>query len=264
MTFYILTKPQWNKKQKTLKLYRSKQKGFGNLTWKQTTFSNLQFCLKSGIIQWTKFWNLNKKFPNFYLMTYTLMIKNAIKNKIVKDIEKGKFFQNLIRRFDKLAICWLFFLVCVYWKNRTFEFLKTYRSIVYGGIFINLFWFFDTILSGISKFWQIIPKFELEKPETKDHLDGMNKSNLIDFIIQKNWFPFMDAKKQFWISPQDFKKIGDNLERVGILTRGENNARILKQWVTPELLQKIFNCENSDDLFPPLFRNWNSIEVQNI
>ena len=264
MTFYILTKPQWNKKQKTLKLYKSKQKGFGNLTWKQTTFSNLQFCLKSGTTQWTKSWNLNKKFQNFYLMTYTLMIKNAIKNKIVKDIEKGKFFQNLIRRFDKLAICWLLFLVCFYGKSWTFEFLKQYRSIVYGGIFINLFWFFDTILSGISKFWQIIPKFELEKPETKDHLDGFNKSNLIDFLIKKNWFPFMDAKKQFWISPQDFKKIGDNLERVGILTRGENNARILKQWVTPELLQKIFNCENSDDLFPPLLRNWNSIEVQNI
>lgn len=192
------------------------------------------------------------------------MIKNAIKNKIVKDIEKWKFFQNLIRRFDKLAICGLLFLICFYGKNRTLEFLKLYRSIVYGAIFINLFWFFDTIVSALFKIWQMIPKFELEKTTSKDALDGLNKSNLIDFIIEKNGFPFMDAKKQFWISPQDFKKIGDNLERVGILTRGDNNARILKQWVDRELLQKIFTCENSNDLFPPLLRNGNSIEVQNL
>ncbi len=192
------------------------------------------------------------------------MIKNAIKNKIVKDIEKWKFFQNLIRRFDKLAICGLLFLVCFYGKSWTFEFLKQYRSIVYGAIFINLFWFFDTIVTALFKIWQMIPKFELEKTTSKDALDGLNKSNLIDFIIEKNGFPFMDAKKQFGISPQDFKKIGDNLERVGILTRGENNARILKQWVDRKLLQKIFTCENSNDLFPPLLRNGNSIEVQNL
>lgn len=192
------------------------------------------------------------------------MIKNAIKNKIVKDIEKWKFFQNLIRRFDKLAICGLLFLVCFYGKSWTLEFLKQYRIFVYGALFVNLFWFFDTILSALFKIWQMIPKVEFEKTTSKDALDGLNKSNLIDFIIEKNGFPFMDAKKQFGISPQDFKKIGDNLERVGILTRGDNNARILKQWVDRELLQKIFNCENSNDLFPPLLRNWNSIEVQNL
>jgi hypothetical protein len=43
----------------------------------------------------------------------------------------------------------------------------------------------------------MIPKFELEKTTSKDALDGLNKSNLIDFIIEKNGFPFMDAKKQF-------------------------------------------------------------------
>ena len=110
----------------------------------------------------------------------------------------------------------------------------------------------------------MIPKFEIEKTNSKDALDGMNKSNLIDFLIKNNGFPFMDAKKQFGISPQDFKKIGDNLERVGILTRGDNNARILKQGVTRELLQKMFDCENSDELFPPLLRQGNSFNVQKL
>ena len=211
-----------------------------------------------------KFWRLNMKFQNFYLLTCPLMIKNAIKNKIVKDIEKWKFFQNMIRRFDKLAICGLLFLVCFYWKNRTLEFLKPYRVFVYWLLFVNLFWFFDTVVSALFKLWQLIPKFEIEKPIKKDVIDGMNKSNLIDFIIDKNGFPFMDAQKQFGISPKDHKKIGDNLERVGILTRGDNNARILKQGVTRELLEKIFDCENSDELFPPLLRNGNSFTVQKL
>jgi hypothetical protein len=43
----------------------------------------------------------------------------------------------------------------------------------------------------------MIPKFELEKTTSKDALDGLNKSNLIDFLIKNNGFPFMDAKKQF-------------------------------------------------------------------
>jgi hypothetical protein len=38
----------------------------------------------------------------------------------------------------------------------------------------------------------------------------------------------------------------------------------LKQGVTRELLEKIFNCENSDELFPPLLREWNSFTVQKL
>ena len=192
------------------------------------------------------------------------MIKNAIKNKIVKDIEKWKIFQKFIRRCDKLVICGLLFAICLYGKNRTLEFLKQYQSFVYWILFVNLFWFFDTVVSVFFKLWQRIPKIELKNDDPKQKIDGMNKMNLIDFLIDKNWFPFMDAKQTFGISPQDFKKIGDNLERVGILTRGENNARVLKQGVTREILQKIFTCENSDQLFPPLLRNGNTIEVQKL
>ena len=101
----------------------------------------------------------------------------------------------------------------------------------------------------------MIPKFEIEKPIKKDAIDGMNKSNLIDFIIDKNGFPFVDAQKQFGISPKDHKKIGDNLERVGVLTRGENNARVLSENTTKDILKKILNCDNTDDIFPPLLQN---------
>ena len=69
---------------------------------------------------------------------------------------------------------------------------------------------------------------------------------------------------QFGMSPKDFKKIGDNLERVGVLVRGENNARILNEKVDRETLENIFKCSDSDDLFSPLLRDGNSFTVQKL
>lgn len=74
----------------------------------------------------------------------------------------------------------------------------------------------------------------------------------------------MNAKMKFGMSPKDFKKIGDNLERVGVLVRGENNARILNKNVTRDVLEKIFACSNSDDMFAPLLRDGNSFTVQKL
>ena len=69
---------------------------------------------------------------------------------------------------------------------------------------------------------------------------------------------------QFGINPKEYKKIGDNLERIGVLIRGENNARILKENITREILENIFNCSDSNDLFAPLLRNGNSFTVQKL
>ena len=132
---------------------------------------------------------------------------------------------------------------------------------------VNLFAFFDTIVSAFLKISKIIPKIEFLQPkenEPKDAIDGVEKSDLISFLLKHKWFPFMNAKMQFGISPKDFKKIGDNLERVGVLVRGENNARILNENVTREILENIFTCSNSDDMFAPLLRDGNSFTVQKL
>lgn len=69
---------------------------------------------------------------------------------------------------------------------------------------------------------------------------------------------------QFGLNPKEYKKIGDNLERVGVLVRGDNNARILNENVTRETLENIFKCSDSDDLFSPLLRDGNSFTVQKL
>ena len=195
------------------------------------------------------------------------MIKEAIKTKIVKSIEKWKLFENFIRRIDKRIICaWIFGFVFI-WKTTTIEFVHQYR-IYFGGAFcVNLFTFFDPIVWTFLSIWKFIWKIEIIQPKEeapKDAIDGLEKKDLISFLLKYKGFPFMNAKLEFWLNPKEHKKIGDNLERVGVLIRGENNARILNEKVDRETLEKIFNCSNSDDLFAPLLRQGNSFTVQKL
>lgn len=195
------------------------------------------------------------------------MIKNAIKTKIVKSIEKWKIFQNFIRWIDKWFICALIFGFCFVWKVQTLDFVHSKRIFVGWIICVNLFAFFDTIVCGFLKIRKLIPHVEFMQPqekEPKDAIDGVEKSDLISFLLDHKWFPFVNAKMEFGLSPKDHKKIGDNLERVWILVRGENNARILNENVTREMLENIFKCSDSDDLFSPLLRDGNSFTVQKL
>lgn len=195
------------------------------------------------------------------------MIKNAIKTRIVKSIEKWKIFQNFIWWIDKRIICALIFGVCFIGKVQTLNFIHSQRIFVGWIICVNLFAFFDTIISAFLKIRKIIPHIEFLQPkenEPKDAIDGIEKSDLISFILQNKWFPFMNAKMKFWMNPKEYKKIGDNLERVWILIRGENNARVLNENVTRETLENIFNCSDSNDLFSPLLRDGNSFTVQKL
>ena len=195
------------------------------------------------------------------------MIKNAIKTKIVKSIEKGKIFQDFIWWIDKRIICaWIFGFVFI-WKDTTLAFVHQYRIYFGGAICVNLFAFFDPIVSTFLAVWKFIWKIEIIQPqekEPKDAIDGVEKSDLISFLLKNKWFPFINAKMQFGINPKEYKKIGDNLERIGVLIRGENNARILKENITREILENIFNCSDSNDLFAPLLRNGNSFTVQKL
>ncbi len=195
------------------------------------------------------------------------MIKNAIKTKIVKSIEKWKIFQNFIRWIDKRFICALIFGFCFVWKVQTLDFVHSKRIFVGWIICVNLFAFFDTIVCGFLKIYKLIPHVEFMQPqekEPKDAIDGVEKSDLISFLLDHKWFPFVNAKMEFGLNPKDHKKIGDNLERVWILVRGENNARILNENVTREMLENIFKCSDSDDLFSPLLRDGNSFTVQKL
>jgi hypothetical protein len=201
------------------------------------------------------------------------MIKKAIISRIAQSIER-RSFQNFMFNINKLVFCaWIFLLL--FWHDMIHAIdLKQYE--VFAGVYLiaNVYAFFETILSCISYIRKNRPKFSLqiddyvtkkEKSNTQENtIDGISQTGLIDFLLKQNWFPFVIAKSKFWLFPKEYKKIGDNLERVWILVRGENNARILKQNVDRELLEKIITKSNSDDLTPPLLREGNTFTIQNI
>ena len=72
---------------------------------------------------------------------------------------------------------------------------------------------------------------------------------LIEFMLGEDWLPVEGVKNFFWISNQAYKKLWDNLERLGILKRWPNNARILGTVDTDYILEVMESNEDSDKLF---------------
>lgn len=193
------------------------------------------------------------------------MIINAIKNKIVKHIEKWNLFRNIVRRFDKWIISALIFGFYFWWEEKTTLFLNQNRIFVGAVVCVNLFAFFDVFLTAFFNIMNFLFSIKIWKSKETALIDGVTeKDDLIDFLLKNNGFPFINAKNELWLNAKEYKKIGDNLERVWVLTRGENNARVLSENTTKDILKKILNCDNTDDIFPPLLQNWNSFTVQKL
>jgi hypothetical protein len=64
--------------------------------------------------------------------------------------------------------------------------------------------------------------------------------DLVGFCFAVWWFPVQDAINEFGISKKEHKKIGDKLEELGILTRWDNNARVVVENMEQEqILDKV-------------------------
>ena len=84
-------------------------------------------------------------------------------------------------------------------------------------------------------------------------IDGLNTKQIFNLLMSSNWLP---AKKFFdYISTDKdvFKKLGDNLERVGILVRWEKNARVLNNQYTADQVFNILNSKTDSALLPTWF-----------
>lgn len=61
----------------------------------------------------------------------------------------------------------------------------------------------------------------------EDHIHGIPVSELLDHLITHKSFKRMEVEQKFGIPRHKFTMIADELEAVGLLTRGENNSRVL-------------------------------------
>lgn len=67
-------------------------------------------------------------------------------------------------------------------------------------------------------------------------------------MVEEGGLPTTKTKERFGITNDRLKKIGDNLERVGILERGINNARVLATKDLDKIVELVADVEDSNDL----------------
>lgn len=78
-------------------------------------------------------------------------------------------------------------------------------------------------------------------------IDGISINELIVFLYERNGLPTIEARQKRNTTNDKIKKLGDNLERVGILGRGENNARVLKIQDVDTIISML-SVEDSDNI----------------
>lgn len=81
-------------------------------------------------------------------------------------------------------------------------------------------------------------------------LDGLPTSQIFDLLISENWLPAKKFTQYISSDKNVYKRIWDNLERVGILIRWNKNARILNNQYTANQIFNILNSKQDSSLLP--------------
>lgn len=81
-------------------------------------------------------------------------------------------------------------------------------------------------------------------------IDGLDTYDLVLHLLEYQGLPSQATKEVFGITNEKIKKLGDNLERIGALERGVNNARVLAISDYELLADKLLEVDNSEDLTP--------------
>ena len=86
-------------------------------------------------------------------------------------------------------------------------------------------------------------------------IDGVSVEKLVDFLFQYNGLPTNEFLDRFHVSKDVLKKLWDNLEKLGILTRGNKNARIISSlFDSEEVFQILEKYPDSSALSAPLLQ----------
>lgn len=83
-----------------------------------------------------------------------------------------------------------------------------------------------------NKFWNAEIKidwnyYQKQAPKYGKKIDGIIVDELVEFLLNEWGLPVDKVRNFRGLNNGAYKKLGDNLERMGILKRGANNARVL-------------------------------------
>ena len=180
-------------------------------------------------------------------------------------------FKDFILQLDLFLILLGFLWLAIDRNSPTLAFEYHGGIIMKVFVFFNVYVFWETIVSAIVRigikmkgFLYISVKNTQKTSKYWLKLDGFDVSAIIEIILSKSGLPTNDLL-EIGFTPRKIKKLGDNLERIGILSRGENNARILNtELEKDQILSKLISCEDSDQLTPLLHEvgewSWNIVK----
>lgn len=103
--------------------------------------------------------------------------------------------------------------------------------------------------------WNALPaREEIDEPqEGTETLDGVSTSNLLTHLFRNRTFKRVEVESKFGLPRHRYSTMADALEQIGILTRGENNARVLDPEMTIDRAAELLaGKRRSEDLEIPI------------
>lgn len=88
----------------------------------------------------------------------------------------------------------------------------------------------------------------------EDSIDGIPHSELIHHLFTEKSFKRDDIEDRFLLPRYKVQEMGENMERVNILVRGENNARVLNEELSRSDVASIIRSAKTTKELRPLFR----------
>lgn len=163
-----------------------------------------------------------------------------------------------------LIVSWLCLLMID--RKSLVELLLSWNAVLLK-VFIcfQIYTFRDEVMLFLNDIVNKLPRFQfLLDIDCKNiyTLDGICTNDLVHYMTTTWKFAYWEASELFKMTPQSYKKLWNNLERVWILERGLNNARVLRQcFGSIEKLDHLSKFTDSDDITPLLSRDWNTAKV---
>lgn len=100
-------------------------------------------------------------------------------------------------------------------------------------IFLTV-WKMPTIVNFVQKWRRTRPR-----TDNQYTYHGVPIGELASFLKRHEAFKLEDAVKDLGLSQGQYSKIGKELEEAGVLTRGEKNARVLREISLPQLVMQL-------------------------
>jgi len=125
-----------------------------------------------------------------------------------------------------------------------------------------LTWMIVDVIKSTREIMQRKEVLDVPDEEEMPTVDWCRLDELAALLLWSNGLPVREFRRIFNKSNEAHKKLGDNLERIGLLIRWENNARVLATKDKDVIIDALMQSSDSDDLPTPLVREQGTTTVR--